>query len=435
MPFLTVLELLNYGLVLIFGLLLSADIAGGWKIRQQKQLIFALCPVFLMIQGIFWLLWDVSAVERLYPLIVHLPLVLILIFVLKKPFGMALVSVCIAYLCCQLPRWVNLAFSALTGSPLVGEICYALSIFPIFFLLRRFFVQTAHHAIAYSSQSLILFGSLPFAYYLFDYATTIYSDALYAGIHVLNEFLPTALIFFYVMFLTAYYVQAQKRTQAELQRSMLEAELKQSGAEMESLRRAETQAAIYQHDIRHHMTMIEGLLTAGKPRQAEEYIKKVQADVDAITPKQFCENETANLLCSAFSDRAQQAGVCLSVEAKLPKNLSISDTELCSVISNGLENALHAVAPLEESYKWVELYCGVRLNKLLIEIKNPYAGEIAMQDGLPVSHQKGHGYGCRSIRSIAEQNGGLCTFEPEHGVFTLRVMLPLLGLDNGYPVR
>ena len=94
-------------------------------------------------------------------------------------------------------------------------------------------------------------------------------------------------------------------------------------------------------------------------------------------------------------------------------------------------NALHAIGTLEESGKWVELYCGVRHNKLLIEIQNPYAGPIAMRGGLPVSDKDGHGYGCRSIRSIASQNGGLCTFDAEHGVFTVRVMLPL----PGSPVR
>jgi len=109
----------------------------------------------------------------------------------------------------------------------------------------------------------------------------------------------------------------------------------------------------------------------------------------------------------------------------LPQNLSVSDTELCSVLSNGLENALHAVEKLDEPSRWVELYCGIRLNKLLIEIKNPYLGQIPMHDGLPISNQKGHGYGCRNIRAIAEHNRGHCTFEPVDGLFTLRVMFPM----------
>lgn len=425
MTFLTALGAFNYGLVLIYGLFLSAYIAGGLENRQQKRLLLALCPLFLLIQTPCWLVLGESATKQLYPLIVHLPLVLILIFVLKKPMGIALVSVCTAYLCCQLPRWIDLAVTAVTRSPMVGEISYTLMILPIFLLLRRYFVRPAYNAMTVSPQSLLLFGSLPVAYYFFDYATVVYSDALSMGIQAVNESLPTALIIFYVMFLSAYHKQMQTRADAELQRSMMEAELKQAEVEVEGLRNMETQIAVYQHDMRHHLTAIDGFLAANQPQLAKEYIKKVQDDVDAITPKRFCENELVNLLCSSFVHKANAAGIRLTVNAKLPKTLSLPDTELCSLLSNGLENALHAVSVLEEANQWMELYCGIRLNKLLIEIKNPYSGQITMQDGLPVSIRDGHGYGCRSIRSIAEHHQGLYSFEPQNGVFTLRVILPL----------
>ena len=430
MSFLSALGAFNYGLVLIYGLFLSAAISGGWENRRQKRLIIALCPLFLLIQAPCWLILGESVTKQLYPLIVHLPLVLILIFALKKPAGIAVVSVCTAYLSCQLPRWADLAVTAVTRSPLVGEISYTLAIYPIFLLLRRYFVRPAYSAMTASRQSLLLFGSLPVAYYFYDYATVVYSDVLSTDIRALNEFLPTALIVFYVMFLSAYHKQMQTRADAELQRSMLEAELKQAEVAVEGLRNVETQVAVYQHDIRHHLTAIDSFLAADQPQQAKEYIQKVQADVDSITPRHFCENELVNLLCSSFSDKAARIGARFTVAAKLPKALSVSDTELCSILSNGLENALHAVASLDESLKWVEMHCGIRRNKLLIEIKNPYAGKITMRDDLPVSDQKGHGYGCRSIRSIATQNRGLCTFDTEYGVFTLRVMIPLPGIHN-----
>ncbi|MDD6638091.1 MAG: GHKL domain-containing protein [Lachnospiraceae bacterium] len=425
MTFLTALGAFNYGLVLIYGLFLSAQIAGGWTNRQQKRLILILCPLFLLLQTPCWLMFGESITKQLYPLIVHLPLVLILIFALKKPVGIALVSVCTAYLCCQLPRWAELAVTAVTRYPLAGEISYTLVIYPVFLLLCHYFVGPAYSAMTVSRQSLLLFGSLPVAYYFFDYATVVYSDALSKGTQAINEFLPTAIIIFYVMFLSAYHRQLQIRADANLQRSMLEAELKQAEVEVESLRSMETQVAVYQHDMRHHLTAIDGFLAADQPQRAREYIQKVQADVDAITPKRFCENELVNLLCSSFAHKANAAGIRLTVDAKLPKTLPLPDTELCSLLSNGLENALHAVGGLKDSSQWVEFYCGIRLNKLLIEIKNPYTGQITMRDGLPVSGQDGHGYGCRSIRSIAERHQGLFSFEPEHGVFTLHVILPL----------
>lgn len=178
--------------------------------------------------------------------------------------------------------------------------------------------------------ALLLFGSLPVTYYIFDYATTIYSDALYSGIQALNEFLPTVLVIFYVLFLPAFHLQSQRQ------------------------------------------------------------------------------------------------GAVLTVDASLPNDVAISDTELCSLLSNGLENALHAVADLPADRKQISLYCGVRQNKLLIEIRNPCAGPIAMRDGLPISDLEGHGYGCRSIQAIAQRNGGLCVFSAQQGQFLLQIMLPVL---------
>ena len=234
------------------------------------------------------------------------------------------------------------------------------------------------------------------------------------------------LITFYVLFLPAFHLQSQRCAHAEMQRSMLEAELEQSQSEMDSLHRLETQTAVYQHDMRHHLNMLDGLLSVGRPDEAAAYIKKVQADIEAITPRRFCENHLVNLLCSSFTDKAQRQGAVLTVDASLPNDVAISDTELCSLLSNGLENALHAVADLPADRKHISLYCGVRQNKLLIEIRNPCAGPRAMRDGLPVSDREGHGYGCRSIQAIAQRNGGLCVFSAQQGQFLLQIMLPVL---------
>lgn len=371
MSVLTTLGVFNYGLVLLYGLFLSTLISGGWENTKQRTLVFAACPLFLMIQSVCWLVLGADMARQLYPLITHLPLALILICILKKKVDVALVSICTAYLCCQLPRWVDLVVTALTHSELIGEICYTLVIGPLFYLLYRFFVRPAYAAMMASPQSLLLFGSLPVAYYFFDYATVVYSDALYRGYGAINEFLPTALIIFYVMFLTAYHAQSSRRA------------------------------------------------------QAEEYIRKVRSDIERITPKRYCDNELVNLLCSSFAGKAQRMGVRLEVDAKLPRELSVSDTELCAVLSNALENALRAVSDQPEADRWVTLYCGVRLGKLLVEIQNPCAEGLVMRDGLPVSERAGHGYGCRSIQTIAERRGGLCEFRARGGIFSMQFMLPV----------
>ena len=393
-----VLSLMNYGLVLIYGLLLSVLISGGWENRRQLRLVIALCPVFLLIQIPCWLVFGVTAAKQIYPLMVHLPLALLLMAVLKRRWSIALVSVCTAYLCCQLPRWIRLVVGAISHSSLAGEISYTLCIVPIFLLLNRFFVRPVHAAMTASTQSLVLFGSLPVAYYVFDYATAVYWNLFHINGQILLEYLPTVLVFFYVLFLSAYHRQLQNRADAELQSSML--------------------------DMRHHLNAIDAYLTANKPENAHAYIRRIRSDLEAVTPMRFCENELVNLLCASFSGKAAQCGAVLKVQVSLPKTLSLSDTELCSILSNGLENALHAVSQLPQEQRKISLYCSIRQKKLLIEVTNPYAGTVVMQDGVPKSMQFGHGYGCRSIQTIAQRHQGICAFDAENGVFTLRIVLP-----------
>lgn len=425
----------NCGLVFFFGAALSVSIAGSCQSRKEWVLLCALCPVFLAPQTASWLMWGLDVTKRLYPLLIHLPLLLVLVFGLKKPVGISLVSVCTAYLCCQLPRCAAVITVAVTGSVLAGQTVYTAAIALSFLFLLRYFVPSARDTMTESRKALLLFGSLPVLYYVYDYTVAARINLLYAEIlspgitysagQVVAELLPTVVGLLYMVYTTAYRHQLQRQTQAELQNSLMAGQLKQAGAEIAALRQAETQSAIYRHDMRHHLLAISAFLAEGSPRQAEEYIKQVQADIAAVTPRRYCANELVNLLCSSFAARAERMGARLTVEAALPASLPISDTELCALLSNGLENALNAVGEMKENRRWVEFCCRLRANKLLIEIKNPCDRQVTFRDGLPETPQPNHGFGCRSIQAIVHRGRGLCDFTAENGVFTLRIVLPL----------
>lgn len=435
MTFLNILSMVNYALVFLFGAILSLLIAGGYKTWRPWAVFSALSVIFLALLTCSWLVFGLDTTKRIYPLLIHLPLLLGLMIGLKRRFGIALVSICYAYLCCQLPRCGTVIIDAVTRSALAGQVAYTLIIAPIFFFLWRYLVPSARESMAESSRSLFLFGSVPILYYIYDYTIAYsfrppYAELLSAAPiipagQVAAEILPTVACLLYLAYTTAYRKQLRQRAEAELQKSLLEGQLKQAEAEMASLRQAEAQAAAYQHDMRHHLAAINAFLDAGKPRQAESYIKQIQADIEAITPKRFCENELVNLLCSSFSTKAERMGVRLRIEAVVPGPLTIHDTELCALLSNGLENALNAVGKLNEKHRWVEFYCGVRLGKLLIEIRNPYTGQISFRDGLPTAVKQNHGHGCRSIHTITQTHQGLCEFAADGRIFTLRVALPV----------
>ena len=420
-----ILNGVNYGLVFFFGAALSVSVAGGCRDKREWILLFTLCPLFLALQTVSWLTLGLAATKQLYPLFIHLPLLAVLVFGMKRPAAMSLVSICTGYLCCQLPRCGDIAVTAATRSPLAGQSVYTIILAPIFLFLLRYFAPAARGAMTESPRSLFLFGGLPMIYYVFDYTTAVYSDLLYSGSKVLAQMIPTVVGLFYMVYTTAYRQQLQQRSQTQMQSSLLSTQIKQAEKELASLRRSESQSVLYRHDMRHHLTVLSAFLAEGRVQQAQEYIGEVQRGIEAITPKRFCDNELVNLLCSAFSDRAERLDVRLTVKAELPPVLSIPDTELCALLSNGLENALAAAGALDENRRWISCFCGIRASKLLIEIKNPCVGKIVMRDGLPVSQREGHGYGCRSIQTIAQTCHGLCEFTAEDGIFTLRAAMPV----------
>lgn len=95
----------------------------------------------------------------------------------------------------------------------------------------------------------------------------------------------------------------------------------------------------------------------------------------------------------------------------LPETLSISDTELCSLFSNALENAIFAASKLmEKKARRVYLRTLINNNKLLISTKNAYAGTIQMEGEFPKSsnRQPGHGFGIKKVWPPLSHNMAAC---------------------------
>ena len=272
----------------------------------------------------------------------------------------------------------------------------------------------------------LIFSLVPVMYYVYIFASIdLDLTALTSFGGYLTRFLPTVEVFLCYFMLPYIYKTLHEKQAATSAQTALRQKLASTEDQIALLNETNQQMAIYRHDMRHQLLMLEGLIANGKTEQVQEFIKNVMEDLDAITPKQYCENETVNLLCSSYERKARQLNVRLTIHALLPEKIPLSDTELCSVVSNGLENALQAASQSELSEKWVKLYCEVKQNKLLIQIRNPYAGEVVIRNGLPVASREGHGYGCHSIQTIVQRNGGHCTFVAEAGMFTLRLVLPL----------
>lgn len=420
-----VYDLLYYVFILCFGAYCAIKLTCGALSRREWNLFGVLCPTLLLVQGILLELLGMDWVWRLYPLIVHLPIALTLIFLLHVKWDSAFLSVIISYSLCQLMRWVGLVVSLFCQTPMAVFIIHLSLCVILLFLMDRYCLPPLHEVLCHSGRLFRVFGALPVLYYVYEYFM-IYTQRRFAQVQAFQELLPTAMLLFFTLFTIVFQHESEKRRQAEEQNFIFEMKLDHAGREVSILRAVEEQTSIYRHDMHHHLGMISSLLDAGHPEQAEEYVRKMISQIESIVPKRYCENNTANLLLGTFEKKAADAGVSLSIKASLPAQLWLNDTELCVILSNGLENALNAASALPEGDKReIGVFLGIGRKKLLIEIRNPYAGSVKLQNGVPVNQDQKQHYGCRSILSVVQRRNGICSFEAEEGMFLMQIAIPL----------
>ena len=414
----TLIAFSRYLIALIFGSVLAVRFAGMTGTRRNN-LVFGGFILGLFVLQLFCLkTWGMSVTLKIYPLISHLPVVLFIAFYLKRTWLISFTSMFVSFLCCQPPRWIGAVAGEIVYSASADHALYILSAFLTYFLLDKHALGSVRHLMERSVKSCLLFGAMPAFYYLFDYTATVYTNFMYSGSRAAIQFMPSAAATFYFVFVLLYYVETQKQANTQRERDMLDMQLTQAQKEFVSLRQNQQSAATYRHDMRHHLAFIQGLATGGRIEEIREYLSTTQSDLDAITPMRFCENETVNLILAAFAAKAKQAEIQFEAEARLPEAFPFSDTELCSLLSNALENAILASEKIDDrGNRCIRLRVYSKNNKLCIDIRNRYQAEPVFHKGIPVSEEKGHGYGTKSMANIVEKHGGVFRFMVNDGWF------------------
>jgi len=414
----TVIEYSRYFAALLFGAAVSASLAGMEHTRKNYLALSCFTAVFFVLQIASVSMFTMDTTLKLYPLLSHLPVFLYILIYLRRSWMVSLASVFVSYLCCQPPRWVGSVMGAALGSASANHIGYIAAAAVMYYLLQKYVINSARYLIERSVKSCLLFAAMPAFYYVFDFAATVYTDFLYTGNRAAVQFMPFVTAAFYLVFVLLYYIEAQKQLAVQRERDILDTQLRQAHTELASLRRMHRSAAAYRHDMRHHLALLQNLAAEGRLNEIREYLYTAEADINAITPSRWCENETVNLILSAFAARASQAGIHLTAEVSLAGPLPFSDTELCSLLSNALENAIQAAEKISDSgQRHIKLRIFFRNSKLCIDIRNTYQTEPLFRSGLPVSAEPKHSFGTKSMVHIVENHGGVCRFSVQDGWF------------------
>ena len=416
----TILEAIRYTLTLLFGIFVSTLFLDIKINKKNILIIFGFFYIDLALQAIFYFSKNISSVISLYPLITHLPLFLFFIFIFKKRIFPTLIAIASAYLCCQISNWTTIFVSSFING--TADIIYSLSLFLSFGFIVKFVYLPISQLLKKQSSELISFGIILIFYYIFDYVSTVYTQLLYVGNRITVEFTPFLLCICYFVFCTVYFKQYEEKQHIETNNKLMYMKQTQVEKEMTLMEENEKKIVLIRHDMRHFLNDIVNDLENNQNEHAIDYIHTLFDSLDQTVRKQYCLNNTINMIIASYENRIQEGNIDFHYQLSVPKKLAISDIDLTSILSNALENALKAVL-LVEDYRFIQLTIEEKCGKLLISVENNYLNEPIFVDGIPISKEKNHGFGSQSIVYTVDKLNGNCQFSVNNHRFILRIVI------------
>ncbi len=180
------------------------------------------------------------------------------------------------------------------------------------------------------------------------------------------------------------------------------------------------------HDMRNHMTALQGLISQGKTEAASGYITGLTHSPALQSTLRFCENETANIVLVSKAAEMEREGLEADFAVSLPENLEINGPELAALIGNALDNAIEAARGAED--KRIIIQARADKGMLMMRVSNAFTGTRQDANGsFPTTKpdKRYHGYGLEGIRELASRLGGTMDASAVDGRFELIVCLPL----------
>lgn len=202
------------------------------------------------------------------------------------------------------------------------------------------------------------------------------------------------------------------RLQTEL--SLLEQEEHSLHQYVEEAKANYEKTKAFRHDIRNHMTVMKELLSCGRSEDALRYITDMEGVTEELSYPCSTNNLVVDILMRNKLGLAKNMGIDANCQLVLPCPCPVRDIDLCVILSNALDNAIHACKKTDDdAERYICVTGHMQGDFMLLEIENSYDGKDVIRQGTGLSN----------IKTVAEKYQGTMSIQTRGTVFTLSVLL------------
>lgn len=205
---------------------------------------------------------------------------------------------------------------------------------------------------------------------------------------------------------------------------MVSSHLRMQEEQYEKLLRNLEKNARLRHDWRHHLLLLDGFADRGDMDGVKGYLRQMIPVYSTEGELSVCENHAVDVILRHWAAIAKSEGVRMDLRLRIPKELFVSDMDLCIIFGNLAENAMEACKMQKEGERYIEIRAEVKGRQLIAAFRNSCSNPVIEKDGVYYSTKhEGPGIGLSSVKRVAEKYSGLVKINYKKKEFCASVLL------------
>ena len=181
----------------------------------------------------------------------------------------------------------------------------------------------------------------------------------------------------------------------------------------------------FRHDVKNHMLALNSMCTSEDNSQIKKYLSQLTNEVSSKKPVEYTGNRELDAVIAPFVLEAESKNIKVQFKGRVSDNVAIDMFDMCTIISNLLNNAIEACEKIQEDKRIIEFEIAGYNSQIFISVSNSYDMESIInqkQKFITTKEDKlNHGIGLENVRKTVKKYDGDMRISQENEKFIVSI--------------
>lgn len=178
------------------------------------------------------------------------------------------------------------------------------------------------------------------------------------------------------------------------------------------------------HDLNNHLNVLYQLLDEENIIEAKKYIKEISKPILGLSKTVWTDIDVVDVVINSKLQKMKEAEISPDINVEFPKECNILPNDMCTILSNLLDNAIEAAQKVEVN-RYINLVIRREKYFLFIRVSNS-CREMEEFEAIPKTTKDNktlHGWGLQSVNDVVEKYNGRMECLNKGNKFVVNIML------------